>query len=68
MCFIFTDELFDLMGANQMNLAENIAGLIVPVLSKHLDIPLVLDADSVIFTLQAHQARLLESLCLLQCL
>ena len=36
------------MGVNQKKLAKDIADLIVPVSSKHFDVPQVLDADGVI--------------------
>ena len=45
----YTDKLLKLMGSNQRKLAKGIADHIVPVLSKHLDISQVVDADGVIF-------------------
>ena len=44
-----------------MKLAKEISDLIVPVSSKYLDIPEVLDAEGVIFILWTHQPLLLES-------
>ena len=43
------DKLLELMGRNQKLLAKKISDLVVPVSSKHLDIPQVVDADGVIF-------------------